>query len=267
MKTLLRKFRTLFFILKAYLRSGSLHRYEYAIGTTDETAPANVVRMVGNGRKVLDIGAGPGSITQVLIQQNQCQVTAIEIDDSAIEKLEKFCPRVLKVDLNSANWPDTLSKEAPFEVVVISDVLEHLFDPWTALAAARNLLTPDGFLVVSLPHVGHNAIVAGLLNEDFEYRDWGLLDRTHIRFFGIRNIQQLFQGAGLRIIETRFVVRTPEDTEFSAQWNALTDEIRSALTRNPFGNVYQVVVKAVAAHGPDSGLDLISMPANSSPSS
>ena len=45
-----------------------------------------------------------------------------------------------------------------------------------------------------------------MLQEDFEYRNWGLLDRTHIRFFGIKNIQALFENAGLKIVHAEFVV-------------------------------------------------------------
>lgn len=267
MNRLFTKIHALAFQLRMFLRNGSVHRYEYAVEMSSDTAAANVVRMVGTGRKVLEIGAGPGSITRLLSRQNQCEVTAIELDDSAIEKLGEFCKRIIKIDLNTADWRDALSDDGPFESIVIADVLEHLVDPWQALAAARSLLARDGELIVSLPHVGHNAIVACLLNADFEYRDFGLLDRTHIRFFGIKNIQRLFQDANLKIVEARFVIRTPERTELAAQWNMLSDDLRTILARNPYGNIYQVVVKVVAADGIDSGLDLTRLTAINKPSS
>ncbi|MQM30942.1 MAG: hypothetical protein CRU78_10635 [Candidatus Accumulibacter phosphatis] len=267
MNRLFTKIHALAFQLRMFLRNGSVHRYEYAVEMSSDTAAANVVRMVGTGRKVLEIGAGPGSITRLLSRQNQCEVTAIELDDSAIEKLGEFCKRVIKIDLNTADWRDALSDDGPFESIVIADVLEHLVDPWQALAAARSLLARDGELIVSLPHVGHNAIVACLLNADFEYRDFGLLDRTHIRFFGIKNIQRLFQDANFKIVEARFVIRTPERTELAAQWNMLSDDLRTILARNPYGNIYQVVVKVVAADGIDSGLDLTRLTAINKPSS
>ncbi len=79
-----------------------------------------------------------------------------------------------------------------FEVIVAADVLEHLYDPWATLRTVRDILDTDGYVVVSLPHIGHNAVIACILQEDFEYQDWGLLDKTHIRFFGIENMQQTF---------------------------------------------------------------------------
>lgn len=254
MKKIVRKFKSLLFVLSTLLRRESRHRYEYTVDITSDSASANVIRMVGSMRKVLEIGAGPGSITRILIEQNQCQVTAIEIDDSAIQKLQMFCSRVVKLDLNVPGWPELLASDGPFEVIIIADVLEHLFDPWQTLTAAKTLLTPGGYLVVSLPNVSHNAIIACLLNKDFEYRDYGILDRTHIRFFGIHNVQQLFHDAGLKIIETRFVVKAPENTEFAAQWKKIPDNLRAALNGNPYGNVYQIVVKAAIANNDDPSM-------------
>ncbi|KFB74470.1 MAG: class I SAM-dependent methyltransferase [Candidatus Accumulibacter phosphatis] len=246
MNRILIRARSLIFKLKTRFHSGSLHRYEYLVDLADDSAPASVVRFVGQDRKVLEIGAGPGSITRFLSGKNRCHVTAAEVDDSAIEKLRQFCDRVIKLDLNAPNWTDSLQEEGLFEVVVIADVLEHLYDPWQVLQDAKRLLAPGGHLVVSLPHAAHCAIVACLIEGDFEYRDWGLLDRTHIRFFGMRNIQNLFDGAGLSIVDAHFVVKAPEQTELVAHWNNLPAPLRAMLALGPHAKVYQVVVKATA---------------------
>ena len=51
------------------------HNYEYDVDVASETAPANVVRMVGHNKQVLEIGCGPGSITKILAPQNNGKVT------------------------------------------------------------------------------------------------------------------------------------------------------------------------------------------------
>jgi hypothetical protein len=48
-----------------------------------------------------------------------------------------------------------------------------------------------------------------------------LLDRTHIRFFGMKNIQALFEGAGLKIAEYAYFLRQPGQTELAESWKAL----------------------------------------------
>ena len=50
--------------------------------------------MVGQGKRVLEIGAGPGSMTRVLRDKYRCRVTAIEIDNEVIPQLEAVAERV-----------------------------------------------------------------------------------------------------------------------------------------------------------------------------
>lgn len=233
------------------------HNYEYEVDTTSRTAPAYVIRMVGRQKRVLEVGCGPGSITKLLAGQGQCRVTGLELDPVAIKKVSPYCEVVMQADLNAATWPDLLDGEGQFDVVVAADVLEHLYDPWTALQRMVPFIRPDGYLVVSLPHVGHAAVAACLINGDFEYRDWGLLDRTHIRFFGLKNIEALFSRAGLKIIEASYVVKPPEESEFAAVWSRLSVEIKAALSSNAHAHVYQVVVKAVPLDYPGDAISLV----------
>lgn len=242
-----------------------IHKYEYEIDFNDHSAPARVVRMVGHRKRVLEIGAGPGSITRLLTGLNGCRVTALEIDPAAIEKLGPFCERVYRVDLNDSSWPKTIHHEGKYEVVVVADVLEHLYDPWSSLKLMKGLVGEGGCVVVSLPHVGHSALLACLLGEDFEYRDWGLLDKTHIRFFGIKNIQSLFDSAGLKIVDAQFVVCSPEETEFAHHWARLPASVRSALSSNRFGDVYQVVIKAIPSETAGQGVRLADLPVEKPP--
>ena len=221
------------------------HKYDYEIDLNDDGAPARVVRMVGREKRVLEIGAGPGSMTRVLRDAFGCRVTAVEIDDEVIGALTPFCERVFRSDLNDPDWHQALAAEQKFDVIVLADVLEHLYEPWSALPRIKLLLAKDGYIVVSIPHSGHNGVIASLLSEDFQYRDAGLLDRTHIRFFGMKNIQALFDDAGLALTHVEFVVRLPEDTELRPAWDRLPAAIRTQLLKNEFGDVYQVVAKAV----------------------
>ena len=123
----------------------------------------------------------------------------------------------------------------------------------------RNLIADNGYIVISLPHVGNNAVVASILNADFGYHNFGLLDKTHIRFFGIKNMQNLFENAGYKIVAAEFVVTPPKYTELASHWKSLPSSVRSALSYNPFGDVYQVVIKAVPSAAPCEGLKLINL--------
>lgn len=221
------------------------HKYEYKVALDADSGPARVVRLVGTNKRVLEIGAGPGSITKLLTSVSKCRVTALDIDSESIKKIEPYCERAYQADLNDSAWPSVLGNGAKFEVLVAADVLEHVYEPLKVLETMKSLLTNEGYVVISIPHVGHSVIHACLLDEDFEYNDFGLLDKTHIRFFGIKNIQKLFENAGMKIVHAEFVVRNPEHTEFSKRWARTSKEVKDVLAKNPFGLVYQVIVKAV----------------------
>lgn len=231
------------------MSSSEKHTYEYDIDLTSDVAPARVLRMVEKGSKVLEIGAGPGSITRHLSGTLGCDVVALEIDPTAIEKLKPFARDVYAMDLNDPSWSDKVkAKDGTFDYVIAADVLEHVYDPWSVLGGMKALLNDTGSVILSLPHVGHAAVAGCLVDEDFEYRPWGLLDRTHVRFFGIKNVQSLYASQDMSIEQAEFVVRTPEMTEFVHRWNRLPSDVRSALQRNRYSHVFQVVSRAVPAN-------------------
>lgn len=222
------------------------HKYEYEIDPRSDSAGARVLALTPRAGRVLELGAGPGSMTRHLTGLLGCSVVALEYDQSAIERLRCFTPSVHAVDLNGDDWDAAIrAREGTFDAAIAADVLEHLYDPWAVLGRMKRMLSDKGSIILSLPHAGHCTIAACLLDEDFEYREWGLLDRTHIRFFGLKNIQSLHQSQGLAIEDAYFVVRTPEMTEFSRRWQRLPAHVRSALAGNRFANVYQVVTRAV----------------------
>ncbi len=236
------------------------HLYEYGVDLDGDSAPARVIRLVASGSKVLEVGAGPGSITRHLSGMKNCDVVALEVDQTALLKLRPHARRVVSADLNDAAWIDMLAGETDFDFVIAADVLEHVYQPLAVLKAMKGFLRPGGSVILSLPHVGHSGVASCLYDQDFDYRDWGLLDRTHIRFFGIKNMTRLYADAGLAIAEAQFVVRRPDETEFAERWSRMPDDLRRVLTGNPFGNVYQVVSRAMAVEHVQNPVDLISLP-------
>ena len=230
--------------------------YDFPVDPDSDVAGAHVLSLVGNDKRVLELGAGPGSIARPLVDINGCRLTALEIDPASVRILKRFCEHVVLADLNDQDWPARLP-ECAYDVVVIADVLEHLYDPWTTLRRAQELVGPDGCVVVSIPHASHAAILACLLKGDFRYGDWGLLDKTHIRFFSLDNMQALFEGAGLKVVDARFVMRHPDETEFADVWQSLSDEQQDVLLASPAARIYQAVVKAVPA---ETNPDTVSRP-------
>ena len=226
--------------------TSTANTYRYSFDPNSDHAGAQILRLLGTDKVVLEIGAGPGSITRPLVELGRCRVTALEVDPQCVDILRTFCERVVQADLNDPNWPQTLPP-GQYDAVIIADVLEHLQDPWRTLRQATELVNETGCVIVSIPHASHNGILTCLLSGDFRYGDWGLLDRTHIRFFSMKNTQDLFEESGLKIQDARFVIKDPTETEFADLWRGLSDDQKALLSSQSHGDIYQIVTKAVPA--------------------
>lgn len=246
---------------------GVLMNYEYEVDPTGDNALAYVLELADSKKKTLEIGAGSGMITQHLVRTRGCDVVALEINPASVAKLKSYVDRVYALDLNDPVWIESLVPEGKFDTIIAADVLEHLYDPWTVLKGMKKLLNETGKIILSLPHAAHCAIMTCLLEEDFQYGEWGLLDKTHIRFFGLHNIHALHASAGLAITDARFVMRRPEETEFSERWARLPKHVRTALSSNRHGHVYQVVTSAMPIEKTSARVDLFEASVRASVSS
>src|SRR6185436_18361828 len=87
---------------------------------------------------------------------------------------------------------DRVREHAPFDALLFADVLEHLREPADVLARFATLLSPGGYVIASLPNVRHHTVLWNLFRRGYwPHRDRGIHDRTHLRWFAKRNIEEL----------------------------------------------------------------------------
>lgn len=150
-------------------------------------------------RSVLDVGCGPGGFGQSLRQDDPTrELWAVEVDEEVAAGAARFYDRLVV-----GTFPDALAGAGKtFDCVVFNDVLEHTVDPWAVLRATVALLAPGGVVVASIPNVRNVSVVADLVvRGNWTYRDIGILDRTHLRFFTSRSIRALFADSGFAVEE------------------------------------------------------------------
>lgn len=168
------------------------------IDLTDEnSAHAALIRLVGQDRRVLEVGPGWGHVTRAL-KQRGCHVTCLELSSEMAAVTERFCDRMLVGNIETEDLRQELPSQG-FDVITFGDVLEHLRNPVEVLCQVKPLLIPSGCIVASIPNVAHRSVLYALLLGEFPYSDDGLLDRTHLRFFTRRTIETMFREAGFRI--------------------------------------------------------------------
>jgi 2-polyprenyl-3-methyl-5-hydroxy-6-metoxy-1,4-benzoquinol methylase len=201
--------------------------------------------MVGSNKRVLEVGCAGGHMTEAL-QHQGCRVVGIDVDPEAATA-SRFAEDVIMVDLDRDDLVEKLG-DRRFDVALFGDVLEHLRDPLELVRRVRELLVPGGYVVVSVPNVTHVDVRLALLEGRFEYRDLGLLDRTHLRFFTADSIEDLLRDAGLIPIEHQRIVVQPFCTEVGANAQ-LPPEVLDIALRDPEALTYQFVIKAVLDDG------------------
>ena len=219
------------------------HRYAHEIDPKGGSAAARLARLVQPGQKVLELGTGPGTVTRILHSKG-CKVTGVEMDPETLAMCQPFCEKTLQANLEDSHWHVSLHNEK-FDVVLCADVLEHLRDPRPLLSLLPSFLNVQGFVLMSLPNASHLTVVASLMAGRFPYQGKGLLDNTHLRFFGREDIDALLRECGLVWQKWETVQVDPAQAELQSFWNRLEAQDQAYLReRCADGLVYQHVVKA-----------------------
>jgi 2-polyprenyl-3-methyl-5-hydroxy-6-metoxy-1,4-benzoquinol methylase len=165
-----------------------------------ETARTDVQALVPRAaQNILELGCSTGALGAALKARNGAFVLGVEVDPVYARRAEALLDRVAVGDAESF-LAEGRPAEAPFDCLIGADVFEHLADPWRALDRATDLLAPGATVVISLPNVLHwpglwRIIIGGRWPRD----DVGVFDRTHLRWFTMRDAIDLLEGAGLRV--------------------------------------------------------------------
>lgn len=148
---------------------------------------------------VLDVGCGAGDNARLLAARgwNVFGVTLSLAEQAAAESV---CSRVWVHDLERG-----LPEEAtgPYNLVILSHVLEHLRSPESLLIQLRQVVAPGGQIAVALPNVlnWHQRLL--FLLGRFEYTEQGIMDNTHLRFYTFASARRMLERCGYKVIHAK----------------------------------------------------------------
>jgi 2-polyprenyl-3-methyl-5-hydroxy-6-metoxy-1,4-benzoquinol methylase len=218
-------------------------RYHSQVDLSNKnTSHAQLIRLTGRNKKVLEVGPATGYITEVLVQRG-CGVTCIEKDPAAAELAQRFCERMIVANVEELDFEAAFGEER-FDVVLFGDVLEHLVDPGAVLAKVARVLAPSGYVVASVPNVAHGSVRLALLRGQFRYSEMGLLDRSHLRFFTRETLADLFRDAGYAIKQWRDIEGDPFGNELGLREEDYPSHLAQSIRSDQDAVTYQFVVKA-----------------------
>ena len=162
----------------------------------------NILDGLPRGLSVLDVGCGSGVHGAELKRIHGHRVFGVDLSEQSIEKAKSRLEDAWVADVTRPERYPFYGRRF-FDVIVFSDILEHLYDPADVLERHIRLLAPGGRILISLPNVAIWNVRLELLVGRFEYQDTGTLDRTHIRFFTRRTFRRFLDEAGLQVRRCR----------------------------------------------------------------
>lgn len=213
------------------------------------TSHRYMVELVGSNKTVLDVGCATGYLAQTLNAFGNT-VSGVEYDSEAAKAAEQHMVRVDVADLDTADLVE-IADGRTFDVVVFGDVLEHLRDPIPTLRQSRHLLNPGGYVVISIPNISHGDVRISLLMGRFQYRNLGLLDNTHLRFFTRATLTELLADAGFVATEVRTTKAELFTTEIGVRAEEVAPETLRQIQADPDATTYQFVLTAVPRDSTD----------------
>ena len=164
-----------------------------------------VLKHIGSGLKILDMGCGTGLLGHEMKKKGN-YVYGLDTSKKELSIAKKKLDCVKEMDISS----DKIDLPRDFDAIVISDVLEHLKEPASCLKTFKSYLKPNGKVIISVPNVACYNMRLSLLFGQFNYKKYGILDDTHLRFFTFKTAKKMVESAGYRIMKvdtTPYLIR------------------------------------------------------------
>jgi len=176
-----------------------------------ESHREDMLKYIPQGTKTtIEFGCGYGGFSVLLKEKFGAESWAVEIKRAAAEEASKKLDRVINADANESlnDIPENY-----FDCIILFDILEHLVDPYSLLCALKTKLTHTGVIIASIPNIRYyRAFVDFVIHGNWDYKDQGILDKTHLRFFTYKSIVKMFDQLDCEILKLEGIHPTSSRT-------------------------------------------------------
>ena len=166
------------------------------------------VRAAGPGRRALEVGPGSGVYLPLLAERFD-EVVAADVEEEFLAEARRLAERHPNLAAVRDDITRSGLKPGSFDLVLCSEVIEHLPDSRPALAGLRRLLAPGGRLVLSTPQrhsplelAGRVAFLPGVIRlVRAVYRE-PVLPTEHVNLLTPAQARAQIEEAGLRVLDS-----------------------------------------------------------------
>jgi 2-polyprenyl-3-methyl-5-hydroxy-6-metoxy-1,4-benzoquinol methylase len=179
--------------------SKTYYNSKVSLYKTNSVREERIIALIPSGiRTVLDIGCGQGNLAQTLTDKGYV-VSGIDISDEALAGVKNILKDSFCFSVENEEWPKTITTKS-YDLIIASELIEHIFSPEDFIQQVQNILTDDGYMIITTPNFLFWKNRLRMFGGTFQYEEKGLLDFGHIRFFTYPTIKNLFKKMGLRVV-------------------------------------------------------------------
>lgn len=157
----------------------------------------------GGNLDVLDVGCATGVNGSFLLDNDMIKsVDGVEFDEEMADIAKKKYDNVFVGDLNSSKFLSLITNENNgYDYILFGDILEHLINPLDVLLEFKNVLKPDGKIIISVPNIAHlELFIQVYIKGTWPKNERGIFDKTHLSWFTKKDIHLLLKKAGLHTL-------------------------------------------------------------------
>lgn len=141
------------------------------------------------GRRLFDFGCGAGGFL-VEAQTAGFEVTGLELNRDLAGHVEK----TYGIPVFQGLVSDAAFDHERFDVIITSQVFEHLLDPRATLRDLRRILLPTGLILIEVP---------SLLDIRERLRRGSMMDDSHLFYFTGKSLARLLVDGGFRVLKVQ----------------------------------------------------------------
>jgi 2-polyprenyl-3-methyl-5-hydroxy-6-metoxy-1,4-benzoquinol methylase len=162
-----------------------------------------------NVKRVLDLGSGNGALC-AQISSAGYKVVGVEYDKEGVDVARTTHSEISFYNFGVQDNPATLlNSEQVFDVVVSTEVIEHLFSPHLLPIYARGVLKQGGYLIVTTPYHGYLKNLALAIFGKWDHHHTVLWHGGHVKFWSRATLTQLLSENGFEVVDFSGVGRLP----------------------------------------------------------
>ncbi|MEA2112504.1 MAG: class I SAM-dependent methyltransferase [Patescibacteria group bacterium] len=149
-------------------------------------------------KRILDIGCADGYLGSKFKEKEANKVVGIDISENQIKEARKKLDEAISLDVQEEKIP---FDDNYFDIVLITEVIEHLFNPKKVIKKIKRVLNDDGFAVITTPNFLVFSNRFKMFFGKFDYTETGVFDKGHVHFFSHSSLLNFVRENGFKVTE------------------------------------------------------------------